>query len=245
MVMFKKLSLLTASLLISSLPINQAEAITFVPNRASLVANDQIDWRSKFTTPPFSIVGYNFTATSQNNLGVNVTVPFIPPSTGIIPPFVFQTGAMVPTNFANGDFILFSGLKPGSGVPALGNPGPITITFSRPVTAVGTQIATDDALAPYTATLEAYDSGHMLLGSFTIPATSSIALDNSAVFLGVESDLSNIASIRLFSSLPTQAIGINRVSLTVVPEPSTTLGMIIVLGLGASLNRKSADRKNV
>ena len=239
--MLKKFSLITTSLLITSISINRVEALTFVSSRAALNANDKVDWSSKFISPPFSVVGYNFTATSVGNFGINISIPFLSPSTGITPPFVFKTGAMVPTNFANGDYVLFTGFKPGSGVPALGNPGPISIAFSHPVAAAGTQIATDDALVSYSATIDAYDSNNLLLGSFSVPTTSSTALDNSAVFLGVSSDVANIASIKIYSNLTSQAIGINTLSIETVPESSTSLASILIVLASFATKKRSKD----
>jgi hypothetical protein len=57
-------------------------------------------------------------------------------------------------------------------------------------------------------------------------------LDNSAAFLGVRSDVPEIARIVYTSSEPMRAFGINPVSLaTSIPEPSHSTGLL-VLGIG-------------
>ena len=148
------------------------------------------------------------------------------------PPLLFQTlpSPGIPTNFASGDFILFTGLRPGP-PPAVGNPGPLTITFDRPVAAAGTQIAVDDTFL-FTALISAFDSNNNLLGSFSTQGTSSLALDNSAQFLGVRSDAANISRLVYSSSEGSRAVGINSLSIAeTVPEPSN-IAALAVAGLG-------------
>ncbi|WP_414620530.1 hypothetical protein [Calothrix sp. CCY 0018] len=59
--------------------------------------------------------------------------------------------------------------------------------IDQPVKAAGSQIAVDD-IPSFSAFVSAFDRDNNLLGSFSTPGTSSIALDNSAVFLGIQSD---------------------------------------------------------
>ncbi|PSB02031.1 PEP-CTERM sorting domain-containing protein [Merismopedia glauca] len=229
---------LTAFLTVLPQPV---EAISLVTNRANLGANDSLDWSSlgkvfnPFAPDPTKFLSNSFDATSQRGLGLNVNIPVAPPNT---PPFVFQTLPFpqgIPTNFASGDFILFTGiLPPPNPFPAIGNPGPLTITFANPVFAAGTQIAVDDALQPYTAFISAYDINNNLLGTFSTIASSSIALDNSAQFLGVRSDTANISKIVFSSSVPQRAFGINDLSIAVIPEPTSVLGTFALGTLGAS-----------
>lgn len=85
-------------------------------------------------------------------------------------------------------------------------------------------MAVDDVLV-YQLTLDVYDALDNLLDSFTIPGTSSTALDNSAAFLGAAADSPIIARIDYRSSEPLRALGINDLSLrhNVVPIPSPLL----------------------
>jgi hypothetical protein len=232
----RSLKISTIGAAISALTIlfpTQAFGITLVTSRAALGETDRVDWSSvgPIVPPaPFKTLPYNFSTTSVQGLGVNVNVP-VPVFTGpptITPPLLFQTSATgIPTNFADGDFVLFTGLKPGP-APAIGNPGPLTITFNSPVSAVGTQIAADDATTPYTVNIFAYDLSNTLLGNFTIGGTSSLALDNSAQFLGVSSDVANISKIVYSTSESNRAFGINALSIAQpVPEPLTIFGTIV------------------
>jgi hypothetical protein len=236
----RSLKISTIGAAISALAIlfpTQALGITLVTNRAALGENDRVEWSSLgpiLPPQPFKVLPYNFPTTSARGLGVNVSIPnantFPPSGPPITPPLLFQTApppSGIPTNFASGDFILFTGLNPTT-FPAVGNPGPLTITFNTPVSAVGTQIAADDATAPYTVNIMAYDVSNTLLGNFTIGATSSIALDNSAQFLGVSSDVANISRIVYSTSETNRALGINALSIVQpVPEPLTIIGTII------------------
>lgn len=231
--------LLTTSFLLVSTPIN---ALTLITEREELGANDNLNFgslRRVFNpTDPNSFLASSFSATSENGLDLNFTIP---PSgnAAISPPFIFQTGFPpngVPTNFAEGDFILFSGADFRS-FPAPGNSNPLTIDFATPVTAAGTQIAVDDTLS-FTANIAAFDSEGNLLDSFSVLGTSGTALDNSALFLGVADEFASISRLVYSSSVPNRAIGINDISIegnnntNSIPEPSTifALGMLAVCG---------------
>jgi hypothetical protein len=79
--------------------------------------------------------------------------------------------------------------------------------------------------------ISAFDSNNNLLGSFSTPGTSSLALDNSAQFLGVRSDAANISRLVYSSSEGDRALGINALSIAErVPEPSN-IAALAVAGL--------------
>ncbi|MBV8884714.1 MAG: hypothetical protein JO235_12070, partial [Chroococcidiopsidaceae cyanobacterium CP_BM_RX_35] len=187
---------------------------------------------------PFKVLPFSFTATSSGGLRVNVNVP--PTSNpAITPPLLFQTTAnSIPTNFAAGDFVLFTGLLAHQ-FPAPGNPGPLTLSFETPVRGAGTQIAVDDTLN-FIASISAFDNNNNLLGTFSAPGTSSLALDNSALFLGVLSDTANISRLEFNTSVTNRAIGINRLSVqtAAVPEPSSIAAPILI-GIGLCAAKKS------
>jgi len=67
-----------------------------------------------------------------------------------------------------------------------------------------------------------------------------VALDNSAIFLGVRSDTANISPIVFTSSVTASAIAINKLSIVATPEPTTTCGLFAfaTLGAGAIFRRK-------
>ncbi|BAT56418.1 unknown protein [Nostoc sp. NIES-3756] len=217
-----------ASMIVLPLP---AKAVTLVTERATLKPNDQIDWLSlgkvlnPFVPNPADFLPNSFSATSEGGLGLKVDIPLV---AGVTPPFVFQTTFPpngIPTNFANGDLILFTGFQPGK-FPAVGNPGPLTITFEKPVFGAGTQISVDDTLE-FTLFISAFDQTNTLLDTFSIQGTSSLALDNSAQFIGVRSNIPNISRLVFSSSEPNRAFGLNRVSIVAaVPEPFSTLAIL-------------------
>lgn len=233
---------LTAFLATLPLPV---KALTLITQRTNLGGNDQIDWSSLGSATPFNILSNSFSATSQRGLGLNIEIPR-DSTPGITPPLVFQTLPPPPptniaTNFASGDFVLFTGFNPVS-FPAIGNPGPLTITFEQPVLGAGTQIATDDAVN-FTAFISAYDNTNTLLGTFQAEGTSSLALDNSALFLGVKSDTPNISKLVVSTSISDRAIGINALSIRTVPETNSVLSLLILgsLCVGITLKRNRGD----
>ena len=147
-----------------------------------------------------------------------------------------QTIKSEATAFASGDYILLTGAKPNP--PLDGNPGPLSITFEKPVKSAGTQLAVAFELNPYKAFVSAFDDANQELGTFSLDAVSSLALDNSAVFLGVSSDIANIKRLVFSSSVSNRPFGINKLSIAAVPEPSFTFGLIAFGALGAGLTLK-------
>lgn len=240
--------------LLATLP-TPVDAISLVSDRAALGSNDQLDWSSlgkvfnPFAPNPTAFLSNSFSATSTRGLGLQVTIPR-PDDPRITPPFVFQTlppPSGIPTNFAPGDFLLFTGFKftiPPT-FPALGNSEPISISFNRPVQGAGAQIAVDDT-PQFDAILSAFDDTNQLIDTFIVSGTSSLALDNSAIFLGVRSDTANISRIVFSSSVPGRAIAINKLSIVGTPEPTTTCGLFAFasLGAGAMFRRKLTSLKS-
>jgi hypothetical protein len=215
--------------------ISPSFAVSLVTNRADLKGNDSIDWSSlgkvlnPFNPNFADFLGFSFSGTSAGGLGLDVDInPINPP---ITPPFVFKTAPIpqgIPTNFANGDFLLFTGLQFGL-FPAPGNPGPISISFAQPVRAAGAQIAVDDE-PNFVGTIKAFYINDNLLDSFSVNGTSSTVLDNSAIFLGVKSALAEISRIEFSSDFNNRAIGINTLSIDnpAIPEPSLTIALLVM-----------------
>jgi hypothetical protein len=215
---FSALTVAAVTALLATLA-SPVQAITLVNNRTALAGNDQVDWSSlgkvfnPFNPNSSAFLPNSFSAISQGDQELNVQIqPASSPD--ITPPFVFKTGLPpqgIPTNFANGDFLLFTGFKPNT-FPAPGNSGPLSITFDTPVFGAGAQIAVDDEPS-FTAFVSAFDSSGSLLGTFQEPGTSSLALDNSAVFLGVSSDIPNISKLVFSISALDRAFAINTLSI--------------------------------
>ncbi len=118
----------------------------------------------------------------------------------------------------------------------MGNGGPFTINFANPVFGVGTQIAADTSKLNVQDTITAFDSANNDLGTFSVANISSLALDNSAAFLGIESNTADISRIVFSSSTPQFGLAINQLSiLTQVPEPTYTLAILAFGVSGAVL----------
>ena len=245
----KKLGVVSTALVaVLSSPV---QAVTLITDRTALGGNDQINFSSlnqvfnPFAPNPSAFLPNSFSVKSEGGLGLNVNIPLstVP---GVTPPFVFQTSfppSGIPTNFANGDFVLITGLQVVSS-PAVGNPGPITFTFDQPVKGGGTQIAVDDT-PNFTTFISAFNNANNLLGTFSVPGTSSTALDNSAIFLGVSSDTPNIKQLVFSSSIPNRALAINPLSIATVPEPTFTIGLLSFVALGAgSILRRKLDKND-
>ncbi|QLE57287.1 hypothetical protein [Nostoc sp. TCL26-01] len=242
----KYLPAITAIITVLPLPVKAATFL--VTERNALGANDEVDWVSLgkvFNPIAPAFLPNSFAATSQGGLGLNVDIA---PKTNprITQPFVFQTlpPPGIRTNFAPGDFILFGGidtsgfqpLPPGSPDPLTpGNGGPFTISFDQPVFGVGTQIAVDISNLEVETFISAFDNFNNLLGTFSVFSTSSLALDNSAVFLGIRSDTPNISRIVFSSSAPQYGLAINKFSIVAVEvaEPTYTLAILAVGVVGA------------
>jgi hypothetical protein len=242
---------ITLTVLLATLPL-RAYAVTLVTERNDLQGNDSLDWsnippseRLPIMFPPQGnsvpiLLENSFTAFSEGGLPVEVVIPepFIPspPPLPLFPLF-FQTRADgIPTNYAEGDFVLFTGFN---------NPGPLTLTFNTPVFGAGTQVTVDDVFE-FDIFLEVFDSKDNLLDSFTVAGTSSLELDNSAQFVGVISNTANISKLVYRSDEMDFALGINALSLlttpTPVPEPLTTLDLFIALGFGILFKKKLSDK---
>jgi hypothetical protein len=248
----KYLPAITAIITVLPLP---AKAATFLVNeRAALGGNDEVNWISlgkvfNPVSPDFSaFLPNSFSTISQDGLGLDINIsPTNNPQ--ITPPFVFQTlpPPGIRTNFAQGDFILFGGIDPTGFIPlppgtpdpgTLGNGGPFSISFDQPVFGAGTQIAVDVSNLEVETFINAFDNANNLLGSFSVLSTSSLALDNSAVFLGIRSDIPNISRLVFSSSAPQYGLAINQLSIIAIPEPTYTLAVLAFGVSSAVLKRR-------
>jgi hypothetical protein len=196
------------------------QAATLVTDRAALGGNDLLNWST--VAAPFTFLPSTFSTASAGGLGITVSIPA--PTPPISQPFVFQNGPAIPTNFGDGDFILFTGLN---FVDQTGNPGPLTLTFAQPVFAVGAQLL-PDAGGSFIGFISAYDLNSTLLASFQLDGVTTTARDNSAIFLGVSSDTANISRLVFSTSIPDVAIGINQLSILAVPEPPVWPGLLLL-----------------
>ena len=95
----------------------------------------------------------------------------------------------------------------------------------------------------YASTIVANNVTHYIANHrFGEDAVSSLALDNSAVFLGVNSDIVNIKRLVFSSSVSNRRFGINKLSIAAVPESSFTFGLIAFGALGAVTLKRKLNR---
>ena len=201
---------------------NASQALSVVTSRSALGANDTLDWSSLGSE--YSSISSPFTTVSTGGNTV----------TGSIPSGSFQRSNQSSGwngNFAPGDALLWT----------QGNPGPLQLTFSQSVRGVGTQIQAN-VFGPFTAVIEAFNSGGTSLGSFTLPSNSTSGRDNSAIFIGVLSDNADIAKL-LLNLQDNKEFAINQVSFnttggTSIPTPALLPGLI-GLGMGVLRKRKA------
>ena len=211
---------------------NASQALSLVTNRSDLGANDALDW--SVLGSALSPVSSPFTISSSGGLT----------ATGSIPSGSFERrdqGNNISNpggwggNFAPGDALLWT----------RNNPGPLQLNFSQTVRGIGAQIQ-QDAFGPFTAVIEAFNSGGTSLGSFTLPGSSTQTSNNSAIFIGVLSDNADIAKLLLNvqdGKNLSQDFAINQVSLntiggTAIPTPALLPGLV-GLGLGVLRKRKA------
>jgi hypothetical protein len=206
---------------------NASAKTKLIRHAAHLGSNDSLSWGSlgpvfnpAIPGPP-AFLPFSIDATSNHGLRITASLPSQPGLTPpLTPPFVFRNALPpngIPANFAPNDFVLFTGLQPGGRTPANGNPGPLTLRFDRPVAGVGAQFSVDDTLT-FTAFIDAYDRHDRLIGQFSRSGIGSKTPDNSAIFLGVRSNRSNIAKVVFRSSAPNRAIGIGTLRLLTSPK---------------------------
>ena len=245
--------------------------LNFVSTRAALEANDFVDWSNTITpitnAPPattFSLNSAGGLTVTGSQAGAFGEVRRQNPTPSIVgtnspsPSNAYQNSTFWNGNFAANDAVYWN---QGSGA--------LTLSFSTPVAAVGTQLASpfyrssDRANLDFLGTITAnYGSG--LSQTFRANGRTNALADNSAAFFGVRSDSADITSI-VFNDfdIPTTTIdpstglplgsgyfnyAINRVSFSTsasaqaVPEPFSILGTLF--GSAAALKMRKRFKAN-
>jgi hypothetical protein len=186
-----------------------------ITTESGLKNNGQLDWgvlgpsfasvSNAFTTPVPGIGGLNITGSQAGGDFFRVD----------------QETSDWNGNFGAGESLLWSFFG-----------GPMTFTFNTAITGFGAQIEADD-LGAFTARIEAFNAANVSLGVFSRAGSATANGDDSAIFLGILSDVADIRSIRL--SLTSSAGDISDFAInsptiqdTPVPEPAS----MVLLGTG-------------
>jgi hypothetical protein len=186
------------------------EAQSLITSQGAIGANDQINWGS--LGPAYTVRGGSFNIASGGLLE-SVTVS---DNTGFER---LDQGNGWNGNFAPGTQLLWDWH---SSVP-------VTMVFSSPVSAVGFQIE-NGTYEAFTATIQAYDTSNIYIGSVSEAGNGTGAGDNSAIFIGIQNiDIGKII-IGTTDSIPDLAIGTVYLNAQPVPEPST----LALAGLGGA-----------
>lgn len=197
----------------------QAATVTFATSRTALDGDNSINWQ--VVGPAFSSAPNPFSVTSSSGLTLTVSKAsgeFLRAD---------QTSASdgpFSANFAPGDALIFTGRDA---------PGSVTIDFSSPVFAAGTQLESAGN-GPFNAIIEALDNDGNSLGGFSVSGIAEYGGpgDNTAPFVGVLSDQANIASLRINSERePGVGFAFNQLDLKTVPEPAVSALSALAFGI--------------
>jgi MYXO-CTERM domain-containing protein len=147
---------------------------TSIPTRAQL-GGDFVNWGNSGNEFAYLVNG--FSATTNGGLNLSIT--------GSSYDFIrYDEGSAWTGNFAIGDNLLYTDWFPTT----------IDITFATAVLGAGAQIQTE-LYTDFTATLSAYNSLNVLIGTHNFSGVSDTAGDNSAVFAGILSENADIKRI--------------------------------------------------
>lgn len=214
--------------------IDDPPGLTFITNRTALGGTDFVDWG--VLGSPFTTVSNPFSITSFGGLNLEVSQPFGSfERRNQSDPFFgnFETTGWG-GNFTPGDRLIWT----------QNNPGPLTIDFNSPVLGAGAQIQRN-VFGNFLGTIEAFDSGGISLGGFSLQGLSNDNGDNSAIFIGLLSNTANIDKLVFSVDSGSQDFAINQLDIVTkpVPESSFVFGVLVFSALGAGSVRKRKQQQ--
>lgn len=188
--------------------------IVQLSNFANLPVSEWLHWASVGTDPTALNPPVNITVGAEDNATLQGSTAF-----------TILSGSTYNADFFPDDTVLsaydlnsFTGLS--TGIELL-------FSFAHPIFGLGTQVQIN-AFSAFTATLEAFDSHSVSLGSVSVNSTVLGNGDGSAPFLGLLSDTA-IGSISITAD--GSGVAINDIAFTDVPEPGTSA--LLLPGLAA------------
>ena len=169
---------LTSLVAVLLLGVVQAHALSLTTDATALSANGSIDWGA--IGADRTLLSQPFSAAVNGISGLEAVVSKASPG----PMEIRVQGSSWAGNFGTGETLLWT----------MHTNGPTILDFNAGVSGVGAQIQSN-YYGDFLATIEAFDLTGASLGAFTVLGRSDDDGNDSALFLGVLSDLPNIDKI--------------------------------------------------
>lgn len=196
-----------------------------VTTEAGITADGLIDWSVLGPTGTAVANPFNVAVTGVAGLDATVSIP-----AGSFERLDQDAGWG--GNFGAGEALLFTAF----------NQGPLQILFDGPVSGFGAQIQ-QNVFGAFTATIEAFDSGNNSLGVFNLLGDSNGNGDDSAIFIGILSNLTDIWRVDLnVSGNDSLGFAINGPRIQTVPVPEPLSLLLMGTGLAAFARRQYRHR---